>query len=190
MRLLPGESREVGCRMEPREYVQHLLDALDVNVTPAPVEDTPLTDYDDAMRRLHLAQQREEATPGIADDPHACSGTGGAAAAVPAGTQGRNRDNARHSPHTDIDHDADSESDDDGDTTDVVGRMAPADATPGTAVAVEFNLRRGRGVRFFKGTVMRLFAASARVRFREFDDTYLDYDIAHARLFIPSPTAD
>ena len=60
----------------------------------------------------------------------------------------------------------------------------------GTAVAVEFNLRRGRGVRFFKGTVMRLFAASARVRFREFDDTYLDYDIAHARLFIPSPTAD
>ena len=36
----------------------------------APVEDTPLADYDDAMRRLHLAQQREEATPGIADDPH------------------------------------------------------------------------------------------------------------------------
>ena len=114
-----------------------------------------------------------------------------AAAGAPAGAQDRDRDNrARRSPHTDIDHDADSESDDDGDTTDVVGPMAPADATPGTAVAVEFNLRRGRGVRFFKGTVMRLFAASARVRFREFDDTYLDYDIAHARLFIPSPTAD
>ena len=91
----------------------------------------------------------------------------------------------------DVANNPDSDSDsDDGDTTDVVGPMAPADATPGTTVAVEFNLRRGRGVRFFKGTVLRLNAATARVRFREFHNTYLDYDIAHARLFIPSPTAD
>ena len=68
--------------------------------------------------------------------------------------------------------------------------MAPADATPGTTVAVEFNLRRGRGVRFFKGTVLRLNAATARVRFREFHNTYLDYAVKHSRLFIPSPTAD
>ena len=59
--------------------------------------------------------------------------------------------------------------------------MTNSTASPMTAEALK---------RFFRGTVVRLFATSARVRFREFDDTYLDYDITHARLFIPSPTAD
>ena len=39
-------------------------------------------------------------------------------------------------------------------------------------------------------TVLRLNAATARVRFREFHNTYLDYAVKHSRLFIPSPTAD
>ena len=151
---------------------------------------TPLADYDDAMRQLHLAQQREEAAPRSAPSPRVSDDAASAAAGAHDSAQGRHRDNRdRSTPAPETEPDSDSDSDD-GDTTDVVGPMAPADATPGTTVAVEFNLRRGRGVRFFKGTVLRLNAATARVRFREFHNTYLDYAVKHSRLFIPSPTAD
>ena len=93
-------------------------------------------------------------------------------------------DNARHSPHADIDHTPIPS------PTTTACRRRRADGArrchSGTAVAVEFNLRAA-AVRFFKGTVMRSAASACSLRD---DDTYLDYDIAHARLFIPSPTAD
>ena len=56
----------------------------------------------------------------------------------------------------------------------------------GMDVGVCFHNAAGQPT-YYRGHVTKLMPATARIKFREFEDTYLDYDVSYNRIYSIAP---
>ena len=175
------ESIKIYAKMEPHEYVAHLLDALDATVTPQMVDELPPADMDEGMRRLSgRAERSSGAKRAAANSAPAPTAPRRIVTDAPAGT--------RSGSDTNTDADESDGDSDQGDVVTVTTPMAVKDVTVNTYVGVCFYDKR-RTPTYYKGLVTKVMATTARVKFREFDDTFLNYDVKFSRIYTITPTA-
>ena len=140
-------------------------------------EHTPVCDNDEGMRRLanHAGRKGKAVAPAAAPT----TPTPRPATAVEPATRG-----AGGGVDDDADSSAsnsDSDGDDDADFCEAGALIDPAVTKPGDNVAVCFN-GRGGAPAHYRGSVVRVMRNSARIRFREFEDQFLNYDITFDRI--------
>ena len=92
---------------------------------------------------------------------------------------------------SDDDEDEDNDADEPEETGDVVqvNDEAPLEISSvsiGMRVGVCFHNAAGIPT-YYGGHVTKLMQATARIKFREFEDTYLDYDVSYNRIFSIAP---
>ena len=168
------DSIRIYAKMQPTEYVGHLVDALDAHVTPNLAREAPTCDHDEEMALL-------ESRRSTAAAPATPRGGSRAAATAPSTAGSGGTDGADRGGGDDADDDS-SGDEDEGDIATPGPRMEVEHIVPGAAVAVCFYARDG-SEQYFKGTVIRNMAVTALVKFREFATTFLDYTVAHGRIY-------
>ena len=192
------ESIKVYAKMQPEEYIAHLLDAIDAKVTAQMRDSIPPSDIDDGMLRLQRrhrsSMNKDQARQGAAAQAAPpCTPTRAAparASATPTAARcgGQAIDFERDS---DGDEDEDNDVDEPEETGDVVqvNDEAPLEISSvsiGMHVGVCFHNAAGIPT-YYGGHVTKLMQATARIKFREFEDTYLDYDVSYNRIFSIAP---
>ena len=180
-------SIKIYARLEPEDYVRHLLDAIDAKVTAALVAQLPPIDNDNGIARVQRDLQRAERTTArrrSASSAAAPEAPADAAAPPPPLPSPDAAAAAEASSGSDNDNDSDSDDDDadDGDVVTPGALAAPDDIVAGAEVAVCFNTANGRQ-QFYRGAVTRRMPRTATVRFREFDNTHLSYNVNLNRIF-------
>ena len=204
------ESIKVYAKMQPQEYVAHLLDALDAKVSPELVDRLPPCDADAGYQRIHeriygrntAGKRSKQSRPAASKQAQRTTEIPAAAPALQL--EGAADDGADAAGHTaevgagaaddtdadgDVDSDDDSEPDDQGDVVSVSGKVSIAELNAGMRVGVCFFDKAHRPT-YYGGVVVKVMTATARVKFREFEDTYLNYDVAFDRIFTIEPHSE
>ena len=158
----------------------------------------PPCDIDDGMMRLQRrhrssVEKSKARQSGAAQAAPPCTPTRAAparASAAPTAARcgGQAIDFERDS---DGDEDEDNDVDEPEETGDVVqvNDEAPLEISSvsiGMHVGVCFHNAAGIPT-YYGGHVTKLMQATARIKFREFEDTYLDYDVSYNRIFSIAP---